>query len=52
MLNQNYNAEETKLSYWGRASLVPLELVLFYNSANRTAWNRFFFNEENYATFE
>lgn len=48
MLLSNYMAELTPVSYMGRGSLVLLELFIVHNLFSRSAWNRYFFNEEEY----
>lgn len=50
MIIQNYNAEETQLSYWGIGSWLPLELLICNNLLTRMGWNRLFFNEAVYVT--
>lgn len=44
----NYLAEMTPITYMGRGSVVVLELFIVHNLFSRSAWNRYFFNEEEY----
>lgn len=48
MVLSNYMVELTPISYFGRGSLVILELFIVHNLFSRSAWNRYFFNEEEY----
>ncbi len=48
LLETNYDYESTEVSYWGRGQIIVLELVNFYNSSLRIAWNRYFYNEDTY----
>lgn len=48
MLLSNYLAEMTPITYMGRGSIVILELLIVHNLFSRSAWNRYFFNEEEY----
>jgi len=47
-LLSNYLSELTPTTYMGRGSLVILDLFIVHNLFSRSAWNRFFFNEEEY----
>ena len=44
----NYMADMTPITYMGRGSIVVLELFIVHNLFSRSAWNRVFFNEEEY----
>jgi len=48
MVLSNYMVELTPVSYFGRGSLVILELAIVHNLFSRSAWNRYFFNEQEY----
>lgn len=47
-LMSNYYADMTPISYMGSGSIVILEITIVNNLFNRSAWNRYFFNEEEY----
>ena len=48
MLLSNYMVDMTPTTYMGRGSIVILDLFIVHNLFSRAAWNRYFFNEEEY----
>lgn len=51
MRAQNFFAEATDVSYWGRGQFLLFEVFLFHGLFQRMTWNRVFFNEEKYVSF-
>lgn len=48
----NYDAENTNYMFFGIGSPIPLDLLYVNNLFLRSAWNRYFFNEQVYITPE